>query len=113
VTGPSNDKPSLATTPSGSSVPTFRIAPNAAWRAVEDHIFAITPDNRQHELSGEVEVVVWHALAAGPTTLESLVGSLSESFEVSSEDVRADLVDFLGSLRAAHLIEEVLPNEAT
>ncbi len=85
----------------------FRIAGNAAWRAVEDHIFAITPDNRQHELSGDVEVVIWHTLAAGPTTLDTLALSLSESFDVSREDVRADLVVFIESLLSAHLIEEV------
>ncbi|MBT9560496.1 MAG: PqqD family protein [Myxococcales bacterium] len=85
----------------------YRIAANAAWRAVEDHIFAITPDNRQHELSGDVEVVIWHALASGPTNLDALVGSLSESFDVSPDDVRADLIAFLGSLLAAQLIEEV------
>lgn len=107
MTGASDDSARAPSAQSASPGGAFRIAPNAAWRAVEDHIFAVTPDNRQHELSGEVEVVIWHALAAGPATLDALVADLSETFDVSPDDVRVDLIEFLASLRAAQLIEEL------
>ena len=82
----------------------FALNSQVAWRDLDGHIFAVTPDNRQHELSGAVEHAVWHALAGNELTLAELVESITASFEVEAAVAASDLHEFLAACLAADLV---------
>ncbi len=82
----------------------YRPHPNAAWRSLGDRVVAITPDNRQHELEGEVEVLVWRELAAGARDLDQLTAAVVRAFDIGEAEARADLRDFLEELVGAGLV---------
>jgi len=62
---------------------------------VEGHIFIITPDNRQHELVGEVEGAIWAACDVGPRSLRDLLALVCTEFSVGPEQATVDLREFL------------------
>lgn len=82
----------------------YEVHPNAAWRSVDDHIFVITPDNRQHELEGDVESVVWQACSQAPQSIDALVALVVERFEVDRELAVDDLTEFVSTLVVAGLL---------
>ena len=77
---------------------------HVAWRDLDGHIFAVTPDNRQHELSGAVEYAVWNALADNSLTLTELVHSVTQAFDVDMQTATTDLQAFLRECVAANLV---------
>ena len=83
----------------------YTVHPNAAWRRVDDHVFVITPDNRQHELFGEVETVVWEACAAGPQSIPDLARLIVETFDVEGEAAMEDITEFVASMVEAGLLD--------
>ena len=85
-----------------------RYAPhkNAAWRAIDDHVFIITPDNRQHELAGEVETVVWHACVKAPQSVAELTRAVVEAFDVDPEVAEADITEGGSQLVEAEVLAE-------
>ena len=82
----------------------FALNSQVAWRDLDGHIFAVTPDNRQHELSGAVEHAVWHELAENAMTLAELVAFITASFEVEATEATADLREFLDACLVADLV---------
>jgi hypothetical protein len=85
----------------------YEIDGSAAWRQVDDHVFVITTDSRQHELTGSVELFVWGQLACGPQDLESLVDGVCSTFIVDKKTANFDLVSFLTHLAAARIINDI------
>lgn len=56
-------------------------------------------------LLNPVSAEIWKALEQ-ETDLEGLVSEVTDGFDVSPEEARADILEFLESLRKAGLLEE-------
>lgn len=56
-------------------------------------------------LLNDVSKTIWECLEH-QTDLESIVTALTDRFEVSPEEARADTLDFLNQLRNMQLLEE-------
>ena len=56
-------------------------------------------------LLNSVSRVIWEQLEKG-TDPETIVKALTDAFEVSEEEARADALEFLDKLRALQLLEE-------
>jgi uncharacterized lipoprotein len=72
--------------------------PDAAARSIDGHVFIITPDSRQHELSGEVEWLVWELCDSAPRTEAELLEAILQRFDVDQETAQKDLGSFLTHL---------------
>ena len=83
----------------------YALNTQVAWRDLDGHIFAVTPDNRQHELSGGVEHTVWTSLDRKPRTLLELVAILTAEFDVEAAVAEADLRTFLTACIDAQLVD--------
>jgi len=84
----------------------FSCRPDIAYRAIDEHVFLITPDGRQHELAGTVEHCIWHQCELEPTSLENLLSKVVEQFDVAEEEARADITYFLNEMVAAGILSE-------
>lgn len=81
-------------------------------RHVADNTVAVPVGQTALQLNGmimlnDVSNVIWECLVQG-TDLEGLVTAVTDSFEVSPEEARADIVEFLDKLRKLQLLEERL-----
>ncbi|MFT5431130.1 MAG: hypothetical protein ACI9OJ_001809 [Myxococcota bacterium] len=85
----------------------YEIDGSAAWRQVDGHVFVITTDSRQHEVTGAVELFVWGQLALGPQDLKSLVDGVCSTFKVDKKTANFDLGSFMTHLAAAGIINEI------
>ena len=56
-------------------------------------------------LLNEVSRVIWNCLEQ-ETDLTKIVTAVTDSFEVSAEEARADILEFLDKLRTMQLLEE-------
>ena len=81
--------------------------PEVAYRAIDGHVFLITPDGRQHELHGDVENTVWRLCETGESSLEEIVATITEEFDVSPADAAADLTKFLDELISAGIAHKI------
>ncbi len=93
------------------SAPRYSHHPDAAWRQVGGHVFCVTPDNVQHEMSGDVEQLVWSLCGAKPQTLDALVQAVKQAHPcdstgapVSAQRVTDDISEFLTQLTSAGLL---------
>jgi len=84
----------------------YRIHPDAAWQQSANEIFVVTADNRLHNLRDEVSVALWAALEPD-ATLEGLVDTIVQEFEVSPDVARQDTRDFLEDAEERALIQRV------
>lgn len=84
----------------------FMCRSDIAYRAIDEHVFLITPDGRQHELVGEVEHCIWRRCEQKPTSFHALLAEIVEDFDVDEEEARADLTHFLGEMIAAGILSE-------
>ena len=83
----------------------YALNTQVAWRDLDGHIFAVTPDNRQHELSGAVEHTVWTSLDKKPQTMLELIAILTAEFDVEAAVAEADLHTFLAACIEAQLVD--------
>ena len=79
-------------------------------RKVMDNTVAIPVGQTALQLNGmillnEVSKVIWECLEQ-ETNLESIVTAVTDSFEVSSDEARADILEFCDKLRKLQLLEE-------
>ena len=79
-------------------------------REVMDSIVAIPVGQTALELNGmillnAVSKVIWDHLVEG-TELEEVVKALTDAFEVSPEEARADTLEFVDKLRRMRLLDE-------
>ena len=79
-------------------------------RQVMDCVTAIPVGNTALQLNGmillnDVSKVIWEALSDG-SSLEEITAAVTDSFEVSSEEAEADILEFLDKLRDANLLDE-------
>ena len=78
-------------------------------RRVLDDIVAVPVGESVLRVGGmimlnEVSQIIWKCLEQG-TTEEEILKSVTDAFEVSAEEARADILEFLEKLRAAQLLE--------
>ena len=79
-------------------------------RQVMDNIVAIPVGQSALRLNGmillnDVSKVIWDCLEQG-TNLESVVKAVTDAFDVSAEEARADILEFCGKLSKLQLLEE-------
>ena len=79
-------------------------------RQVMDNIVAVPIGKLALQFNGmillnDVSKVIWNCLSR-ETELETIVTALTDAFEVSEEEAREDILDFLDKLRQMQLLEE-------
>ena len=79
-------------------------------RQVMDNTVAIPVGQTALQLNGmlllnDVSKVIWSCLEQG-TDLESTVAAMTDKFEVSAAEARADVLEFWDKLRMLQLLEE-------
>ena len=84
----------------------FQIHPDVAWQQAADEVFVVTADNRLHNLRDAVSVHLWNALQTD-LSMESLVASLLDEFDVSEAEAREDLLTFIQEIEELQLIQRV------
>ncbi len=87
-----------------AATPRYAPHPDAAWRNVEGHVFIITPDSRQHELDGDVELLVWTLCDSSPQTKKELLDAVVTEFDVDVETASKDLETFIDQLVAGGVV---------
>ena len=79
-------------------------------RQVMDNTVAVPVGQTALRLNGmlllnDVSKVIWNCLEQG-TTLEDIVTAITDGFEVSADEARTDILEFLDKLRKLQLLEE-------
>jgi hypothetical protein len=79
-------------------------------RQVMDNIVAIPVGQTALRLNGmillnDVSKKIWDCLEKG-TDFDSILNAVTESFEVTADEARADISEFCGKLRDLQLLEE-------
>ena len=79
-------------------------------RQVMDNIVAIPVGQTALQLNGmillnDVSKTIWDCLEQG-TSLEGIVKAVTDAFDVSDEEARADISEFCDKLRKMQLLEE-------
>lgn len=79
-------------------------------RQVMNELVVVPVGSTAREFNGmillnDVSRVLWEALAKG-TTPEALTQAVTDQFDVSQEEARADILEFLEQLRRTGLLEE-------
>ena len=82
----------------------YRPHPDAAYRVIDDHVFIITPDSRQHELDGEVELMVWHMCEEKSCTEKELLNAIIRDFLIDRPKANSDLHGFLSEMILAGVL---------
>ena len=79
-------------------------------RRVMDNTMAIPVGETALKLNGmillnDVSRVIWNCLES-ETSLEEIVTAVTDGFEVSADDARTDILEFLDKLRKLQLLED-------
>lgn len=79
-------------------------------RELSGDIVAIPVGQTALELNGmillnDVSRVIWERLAEG-SDLPGIVTAVTDAFEVSAEEAETDILEFIGKLREASLLDE-------
>ena len=79
-------------------------------RQVMDNTVAIPVGQTALRLNGmillnDVSKVIWECLEK-ETDLETIVTAVTDAFEVSADEARTDILEFLDKLRQAQLLED-------
>lgn len=79
-------------------------------RQVMDHVVAIPVGSTALQFGGmvmlnDVSKVIWECLNAH-TDIAQITKAVTEQFEVSEEEARMDILEFVDKLRQAQLLEE-------
>ena len=79
-------------------------------RQVMDCVAAIPVGSTALQLNGmillnDVSKVIWESLSMG-SSLEEITAAVTDHFEVSPEEAKADILEFVDKLRAAQLLDE-------
>ncbi len=82
----------------------YRPHPDAAYRVIDDHVFIITPDSRQHELNGEVELMVWRMCEEKSCTEKELSDAIANDFTIDRLQANSDLNGFLSEMILAGVL---------
>lgn len=76
---------------------------NLPWRELDGEIFAITPDDGFLHTFNETASFIWE-LIDGKLNLGEIETRVLDEFEVTPEQLRGDLTDFLNRLEENHLV---------
>jgi|GEM_PF-6778359 hypothetical protein len=82
----------------------FMCRPDIAYRIIDEHVFLITPDGRQHELVGDVEHCIWRRCEQELTSFRTLLNEIVEEFDVGEAEAQTDLTHFLNEMVAAGIL---------
>ena len=81
-------------------------------RQVMDQTVAVPVGQTALQIGGmillnDVSRTIWNCLEQG-TTLEAIVTAVTDAFEVSPEEARADILEFCEKLRQLQLLDDAL-----
>ncbi len=85
----------------------FEPHPTAAYRNIDGHIFVITPDSRQHELHGAVELFLWQLCEEKPQSKNELITAVLDRFDVDESVASNDIEHFLSELTEAGVFKSI------
>ncbi len=79
-------------------------------RQVVDEVLAIPVGNTALEFNGMIMLnavsrIIWESLSMG-ATIDEIVTAVTDKFEVSAEEARADITEFIDKLREINIIED-------
>lgn len=79
-------------------------------RQVVDEVLAIPVGNTALEFNGMIMLnavsrIIWESLSTG-ATIDEIVTAVTDKFEVSAEEARADITEFIDKLREINIIED-------
>ena len=79
-------------------------------RQVVDEVLAIPVGNTALEFNGMIMLnavsrIIWESLSMGATN-DEIVTAVTDKFEVSAEEARADITEFIDKLREINIIED-------
>lgn len=78
--------------------------PKVAWRTLGEEAFLVTPwDSSVHQLSS-VGTRIWEIIEK-PATREELLTKLCDEYDVTVQQAKKDLTDFLQEMEKRKLIE--------
>ena len=84
----------------------YRLTPSMAWRLVEGQVFAVTREGTMHNIETESGVAIWTRLSQGDATVDDLVATVSEQFEVDEQTARTDTEEFVQTLESLGVLEQ-------
>ncbi|MBI3547450.1 MAG: PqqD family protein [Elusimicrobia bacterium] len=82
---------------------TYKIAPHAAWRRVEDEIVVLDLNTSVYYSLSESGARAWELLAES-LPVEKIAERLTEEYEVSAKAAERDVRDLVGELRQEKLL---------
>jgi hypothetical protein len=72
--------------------------PNAAYRIYDGQATVVLPDLAEVNVLNEVGSLVWERID-GKRTLEQILETVLEAYEISPEEARRDVLAFISALR--------------
>jgi hypothetical protein len=82
----------------------LRQTPRCAWQVIDGSAFVVMPRDRMLHMLNEVGTHLWKRLEK-ERTLEDLVASVTEEFEVDADTAGKDVKEFLKEMMARGLVE--------
>lgn len=84
----------------------FRIREEVSYRELEDELLVISPQDDELYTFNGVGRLLWESLIAGKTSTE-MSQALVATYQIDIATAQADVAEFVSSLLAHALIEEV------
>jgi hypothetical protein len=83
-----------------------RFCPHVVWKVVDDTLALLEVNSGEYFSVGEIGVV-FAELSAQGARLGEIAARVAEEYEVSPEEALADLLELVGTLEQAGLVEAV------
>jgi hypothetical protein len=74
------------------------------WQDVVNDVVILSVENAQYFGSETTGAIIWRLMEA-PTSIASICETLMNQFEIDKGSCEAEVLDFIGQLKAADLIE--------
>jgi hypothetical protein len=87
----------------------FAQAADLIWRRIGDDIVIITPDGQSTHILNKTAAIIWEA-SDGSAGIAQIARQLCERFEVSFEEARADVKDFVENMKRLNLLKHIEEN---
>jgi hypothetical protein len=97
--------------PESSNVDKVRLSTRLRYRTVGDEGVLVHLENGRVLVVNEVGIHCVEALGQQPMTIAELAESVVQSFEVDTDQARADVEAFLDALRAERAIDSADPTD--
>lgn len=77
--------------------------PNAAYRVYEGQATIVLPEQSEVNVLNEIGSLVWNQID-GRRSLGQIVEAVVEEYEVTPDEARRDVLEFIASLRAHRMV---------